>query len=459
MKPKLKFAFSATGLSQHLSLLKDFVQDFKDLCSPETKRKTAKSLSSLGHGGSAKELEIHNTIGEASQEVYEALKNACNKHIEHHAHLCVEVEQVSGGTSSTPQFKFSLAFASTAPSSEPLWFAIETVMNEIVLRKSQDSDSSSGDVTRALKRQFPCSENDPGPAEKTVKRKKSVRILLPQTVAFGLAQVPPVDQSCAMQNRINGDFCDFLRRCCRCPSQQNANIGILPTQTRWKSLVYPFEQDIKSRRLRPITLRDLISSMSSKQNRRIFSTYQRLHLAKVISVAFLRHHSTHWGNSYWESDSISFFDINDNVTSADKPIHLSSPHLNARICGSPENNLIKQRINTLGSRNALMFSLGVLLLEIAYSRDWETLKKQTCANTPSDVQYREFFQARTIAKRRGSSGMPERYHEVLQKLIECDLGQGDDLSKPEMQAAFQGNVISPLEDLEDKIKELRIDGI
>ena len=455
----MKFAFSETGLSQHLSLLKDFVQDFKDLCSPETTRRTVKSVNGLGNKGSTKELELHNTIGEASQEVYEALKNACNKHIEHHAHLCVEVEQISGSAASTPQFKFSLAFASTATPSESLWFAIETVMNEIALRKSQDGDPCYGDVTRALKRQFPCSEDDPEPAEKTVKRKKSVRILLPQTIAFGLAQVPPVDQSCAMQNRINGDFCDFLRRCCRWPTQRIANIGILPTQTRWKSLVYPFEQDIKDRRLRPITLRGLVSSMSNKQNRRIFTTYQRLHLAKVMSVAFLRHHSTHWGSSYWESDSIVFFDIDENATREDKPIHLSSPHLNARICGSTENNLMKQRINTLGSRNALMFSLGVLLLEIAYSRDWETLKKQTCASTPSDGQYREFFQARTIAKRRGSSGMPERYHEVSQKLIECDLGQGDDLSKPEMQAAFQGNVISPLEDLENKIKELNIDGL
>ncbi|KAL9116888.1 MAG: hypothetical protein Q9187_006581 [Circinaria calcarea] len=460
VKKKLKFAFSETRLSQNLSLLKDLVQDFKDICSPEIKAMLAKSLTSFGHGNEAKILKIHNTIGEASQEVYKALKDACNKHIDHHAHLCVEVEQIIGNGASTPQFKFSLAFASTAVYSELSWFAIETIMHEIVLSKKQDSSSCPEDVTRALKRQFHGPEDIPGPAEKKKrKNEKTVRILLPQTIALGMVQVPPVDQSCAPQNHINGDFCDFLRHGCRRSSQYKSNIGILPAQARWKSLVYPFEHGAKTQHLRPITLRGLISLISSKHNPGIFTIYQRLHLAKVISIAFLRLHSTYWGRSCWESDSIYFFDISENETDKDKPIRLSSPYLNARISGSSENVLAAQRANALGSRNTLLFNLGVLLLKIAYSADWETLKRRNSANAADDSQYKEFFQARRLAKLRGSSGMPEQYHDVLQKLIECDLGQGDDLSKPELQAAFHCSVISPLEEVEEKVKKLNIDGL
>ena len=54
--------------------------------------------------------------------------------------------------------------------------------------------------------------------------------------------------------------------------------------------------------------------------------------------------------------------------------------------------------------------------------------------------------------------MPEQYHHILQKLIECDLGQGDDLSKIELQAAFHDSVIRPLEDIEEKIRGLNLDG-
>lgn len=460
VKTKLKFAFSETRLSQNLSLLKDLVQDFKDICSPEIKTMSAKFFTSLGHGSEAKKLKIHNTIGEASQEVYKGLKNACNKHINHHAHLCVEVEQIIGSGASIPQFKFNLAFASTAAYSELSWFAIETTINEIVLSKKQDSSSCSKDVTKALKRQFQCPEDNPGPAEsKKRMRKKTVKILLPQTIDLNMVQVPPADQSCAPQNHINGDFCDFLRHGCRRSSQHKNNVGILPAQAKWKSLVYPFEHAVKTQHLRPITLRGLISLISSKHSPRIFTIYQRLHLAKVISIAFLRLHSTYWGRSCWESDSIYFFDISEKENDKDKPIRLSSPYLNARISGSSENVLAAQRANALGSRNALLFNLGVLLLEIAYSADWETLKRRNTTNAADDSQYKEFFQARRLARLRGSSGMPEQYHSVLQKLIECDLGQGDDMSRPELQAAFHCSVISPLEEVEEKLKKLNIDGL
>ena len=53
--------------------------------------------------------------------------------------------------------------------------------------------------------------------------------------------------------------------------------------------------------------------------------------------------------------------------------------------------------------------------------------------------------------------MPGQFHGVIEKLIECDFAQGDDLTKPELQAAFNHGVIKPLEEVEARLKELNLD--
>ncbi|KAL9607525.1 MAG: hypothetical protein Q9167_007565 [Letrouitia subvulpina] len=454
IQEKLKFSFSESRLSENLSILTDFVHDFKTLRSSlETQRELSKAHGNHRAEIQSKELQLHRTIGEASQGVYEALQSACSKHIEHRAHLCIEVEQVSGNTVSTPQFKFNLAFASTAVQSEPFWFAVETMMNERVLETGQNRTLRTGNVINMLKRQLD-STAESSPPEKR-KKKKSVRLQLPLSIAVEVGQVPPIGQSLALQNPIDGDFCDFLRRHCHCSYERGKNIGVLPNKTRWKSLVYPLQVKVNAQHLRPISLREIISLISQKDRLRLFSIPQRIHLAKMISIAFLRHHTTQWGRACSESESIYFFDMNEDVT--DEPIRLTSPHLNTRICGLNGTPPASQKATALGARNALLFNLGVLFLEIAHSSNWQTMKDQHSSHhIGNQSRYEDFFLARKLAKLR-SSGMPGRYHGVIEKLIECDFAQGDDLAKPELQAAFHHSVIKPLEEVEARLKELDID--
>ncbi|KAG8531245.1 uncharacterized protein KY384_004603 [Bacidia gigantensis] len=450
VRAKLKFSFSETRLSQNLSAMTDFIHDFKNLRSSLDKPCRSMKLNDVSSQGSkSRELQMHQTIGEASQGVYEALQSACNKHIEHCAHLCVEVEQVSGRSVSSPQFKFSLSYTSVAAQTEPLWFAIETVMNEIVLGARQTNVSCDSHEVRSLKR-----SREPGPEPPSKEKKgKCLRFTIPPTIDMRLPQATPVDQNLATQDRINGDFCDFLRRHCRCSGKQSTKVGILGNKARWKSLVYPMEPKAKTQHLQSMSLRNIIS-LISRDNLRRFSIYERLHLAKTISVAFLRHHTTEWGRACWESENICFFDINQDGT--DKPIRLTSPHLNARICGPNGTPPASQRTNASGSRNTLLFNLGVLFLEIAHSADWETLKRRHFSHVEDQGTYADFLHARKLAKMR-SSGIPGKYHDVIERLIECDFAQGDDLSKPGLQAAFHRDVIGPLEDVETRLKELNLD--
>ncbi|KAL9629072.1 MAG: hypothetical protein Q9164_007032 [Protoblastenia rupestris] len=146
--------------------------------------------------------------------------------------------------------------------------------------------------------------------------------------------------------------------------------------------------------------------------------------------------------------------MNEDVT--DKPIRLTLPHLNTRIYGPNGTPPASQKTRALGSRNAFLFNLGVLFLEIAHSSDWQTLRDQHSSHVGDQSRYEDFFQARKLAKLR-SSGMPGQYHGVIEKLIECDFAQGDDLTKPELQAAFHHSVVKPLEEVETRLKELNLD--
>ena len=321
LKEKLGFAFSQTRLVKNFNLLRDFVQDLKDLCSPGIESLSASPSTDVISRDNFKDLELHRSIGDDSQEVFDSLQKASSKHIEHHAHLCVKVEEVNSRGTLTPQFKFKLAFASVSAESEPMWFSIETIMEEIMLDGKDEGEECDSKLKGALKRQISFPEATPERADRgRPKKKRMVRILVPQQVATRIS----LDRSYVHQNLINGDFCDYLRQSCSSSGQQSNIVE------RWKSLAYPFHEEVRPRHLEPKPLQEIISS--SNGNYWGLTISQRLYLAKMISVAFLRHHSMHWGRSCWRSDRLLFFDIDMEADSKEKPLRLRHPHLNARVC-------------------------------------------------------------------------------------------------------------------------------
>ena len=48
------------------------------------------------------------------------------------------------------------------------------------------------------------------------------------------------------------------------------------------------------------------------------------------------------------------------------------------------------------------------------------------------------------------------YHKVVQRLVECDFGCGNDLSDVQLQMALYKDVICPLERLEQKLHEFHL---
>ena len=82
------------------------------------------------------------------------------------------------------------------------------------------------------------------------------------------------------------------------------------------------------------------------------------------------------------------------------PARLTTPHFNARLRGTsgipPRSDALQQ--STYGSCNPFLFKLGIVFLEIAYSMNWDTLKKAYSSGCDGDSPNADFSQARKIVK-------------------------------------------------------------
>lgn len=102
------------------------------------------------------------------------------------------------------------------------------------------------------------------------------------------------------------------------------------------------------------------------------------------------------------------------------------------------------------ARIPLLFSLGVVLLEIAHGANLSTLRQ------PIDLQNGERFQdictAQRLAKAKRSI-MGFTYDKIVDL---CIYPPGDDLNDAKLQTAFHQAVIGPLDELENDLKNLYV---
>ena len=410
---------------------------------------------------SRQEMEKYTVIGQASRQVYEALGKACTKHTEHQAHFCVKVEQADiqcdHGAQVSARVRFNMGYthlqlAGCRDHSDLVWFAVDSTSgDEISQGRFAVNANAANAFTTSLKRQI-----EPTAAFKEKRVKKSVRF---QTSVPIKNVTPP--ESCSTladhlwsNDMVRKDFCDFLRRCLRNKYQAGECIGVLEHKSDFKNYVYPSSLDESHIRRQATTLRQIIPMMLSNQARGRISLYDRLQLAKTLAIAVLQYHATPWLNTYWHSDDVYFFA--DGFAPPSECLSLASPHLNVRVKGSCEQMTSGLRhMPQSVARNPLLFSLGVILLEIAYAASLKSLQTSTDFENGTRCRSTDFLAARRLAKS-ATSDMPGKYHKVVEKLVECDFGCGTDLEDPQLQAAYYSEVIYPLETLEQKLRDFMI---
>ena len=404
-------------------------------------------------------MERYQIIGQASREVYEALGRACTKHTEHQAHFCVEVEQANIIGDHSAQVKFSMAYthmtlASSADQSDLIWFVVDSMSGNAMGPGNSDIKINHHDsLSQSLKRQF---EPVAGGAQKAPKKRVTF-----QSATLVSARPSPTLPNAIIANAIlssdsmRKDFCDLIRRRLREPLQPSECVGVLHNTENCRNLVYSSSKPCCRQRRQAISLGQVIGSVSKRQAFGGIALYERLRLAKTLAVAVLQYHSTPWLRVLWRSEDIYFF-VSE-LASAQDMLCLTSPHVNVKVkgpCGPLSRASTLPPLNL--ARNPLLFSLGVVLLEIAYTSTMETLQAPNDLDNGQQNRYTEFFTARRLAKS-AKTDMGSTYHKVVERLVECDFGCGTDLNDLRLQVAFHRDVICPLEELEQKLHEFHFD--
>ncbi|CAF9930721.1 hypothetical protein IMSHALPRED_008261 [Imshaugia aleurites] len=390
---KLRFSFSKPRLDQILCDLRSLNDDFRTLSTQTLK---SASLQSQRHVAPPRkpyeEVERYQVIRQASRQVYEALGRACTKHTEHQAHFCVEVEQSKTTGNHEAQVKFSMAYTHTT-------LAGSTDQSDLIWFAV---DSTSGDAGRPGNSDATVDHHDSfsqslkrqiEPATKAKKRVRFQSAASPSAPTSSILSTAAITNAILSNDSMRKDFCDFI--------------------------------------------------------------HERLRLAKTLATAVLQYHSTPWLRISWRSEDIYFFDSG--LASIQDTPSLTLPHLNVKVkgpCGQvsrastfPPHNMV---------RNPLLFNLGVILLEIAYTSNIETLQSPIDLDNGRENRYTEFFAARRLAKS-AKSDLGRTYHKIVEKLVECDFGCGMELDDPQLQAAFHRDVICPLEKLVQKLHDFHFD--
>ena len=447
MFTKVRFSFSKSRLSQDIDTLRALNDDFGTLAS-QTIRPDSTEKRSIEKASKEVEEEIkkYNIVAKASRQVYKALGQACTKHVEHFAHTCAEVEFSVLKDGSLPHVKFRMALAGSMKQKDPISFIIDATIDEVITGNDSSVMFDAKGLDRTLKRHL---ERSSESVER--KAKKSVRFESSVIEAIPMHASSTITNPFTLEGRLNRDFCDYLRHCQTKPIKSHVCVGTLQSFEGCKNAVFLGSTNVCSQSQQAILLGQLIASSSRQKSCRISQLHERLRLAKVLTIAVLQYRSTPWLQMSWKSNDVVFFGT-DAESMLRQDSALTAPHFNARVKGPEEaSNSDVVAHHCLGARNPLLYSLGVVLLEIAYWTNWESLKRPFGERD----RYSDFYQARRLLKS-GCSDMGPKYDQVVEKLIECDFGCGDDLNTICLQTAVYRDVVCPLERLESGFRALQI---
>ena len=328
------------------------------------------------------------------------------------------------------------------------FFIIESVIHDDLPENIPKSRDGATAITNKLKRTL--ENHDTVPTKKIKKAVKFQGMDCP-----GLSHQLVVGEIQLLNNLCsNSNFCDRLRECMRLPSNGLRYLGTLGDTNPNKYLVYFPEKKTQ----RPaLSLQDIISTFSRQSPSRRFSMCERLYLARSLATAVLQYHATPWLKSPWRCKDIYFFGVERKSLLGQSPGPISEPHIDVPITKAEATlPTTLDRFANHPAPNIILFNLGVMLIELAYTatlRNLLTEKEQS----HRDSQYTEFLAARKLGEVVARE-MGPMYSRVVRKCLGCHFASGADLNSSELQAEYHRDVVKELEKLEEDFASLKIHG-
>ncbi|KAK4215171.1 hypothetical protein QBC37DRAFT_398930 [Rhypophila decipiens] len=221
---------------------------------------------------------------------------------------------------------------------------------------------------------------------------------------------------------------------------------------------------------RSMTLGDIMSWVNGRPLLKSLPHPAAFHIASSLAASVLQFHSTPWLPETWRSQDVTFFIIGE--TSIETDLQLSYPYFKiefanrnhfhkgkgkARVFTSHQTAPDEHDQIISGARNELLFRLGTVLMEVAFSLPWEDLRNQ--ARIEFQVgQQTDYSIAERLCQVLLPRKMGPEYTRIVRRCIGCDFGltepQIDLVRSDELQSAFLLRVVDELQRMKKGVVEL-----
>ena len=457
LKRRIKIVMKDSSFEERLKKLGDHTQYFLSLvklCIPfESRHQSAPAALTT-----ERQLKAYRAVQERASDLYQALQSACTKHSNHQAHLNLEPSLLQSAQS---QVKFSVAFSRLSLESngagcctvESTWLTVESI--ESGRTQPPDGKQDYTVAQASLKRVHACLKPDrEEPTEKPRAKLIKKRVAFQEQEPASSRLEPPrrhIPQPQLINFCSHSNFCNDLQRFLRTSHTRNAAVGYLESTQGSKHLIYLDTSSTlassKGKTPSLSSLQNVLIDMNKGSGQVTLSMPEQVRLAMQLAKAVLRFHSTRWLQDSWTSREVQLAQVD--AKEKDGPRTFLAARISPRSTAAESQPLVLP--GPVLIRNRLLFSLGVMLIELAYRQPFNTLilPEDRRRFKPGEV---EFCTAERLSS--GVSGkLGPEYGEATRRLIHTDFGEDFSLEKSRLQRSFYQSIICELEALEKRWRD------
>ena len=394
------------------------------------------------HGN--KVAQEHQAIREAATAVNAALVSlSCKSAKTHLAGLCIGKEEVVHSEQSPSIIGFEAAIHCPSSCCEFLHLSVSRSSIDDPYHIGVIKPDKLGSRLRSILR---LDENSSETREQTSEPRAAFearRSISSESIALEEASKRKSD------SLPEGDVCEFLSQSIRGFDDGDFFIKASLAHDKGKEAGPPTTRtDECPMRSGLICLSDLLNT--PPDTTRLMPIYKRFWLAKTLAVAFFRYRPTHWAESGWESRSVYFHTSDTANIYQSANLHHPWLRCSVRDCTHSITCRIDRQSRLVRDAKDL-FALGATLIEVGYSKNWESLGN-TYQHIGDDT-LKTFFQARRLHGQ-GLCDMGGIYRNIVEKLIESLFENRYDLDDQRTQELFLVEIVRPLEEEERKLRDV-----
>lgn len=455
-KARVEFSFSGQQFKKRLLDLIEHNNTLQSILAQVQRMHNTTVQANLSSAPWGVTRNLHTCL--AAMRVYNSLRRACSVHNGHFVYLSLDDLQIQSRNNPL-SVGINVGLQPTTDQRDiliepPIRFVVQSLGSRGKIPTTatfvcEDEDRTEPKWTSTRKR-----KPDPLPIDgqenKKLKREGAVEETglsdledrsLPdvQRLDIGQSNLRSSEESrILMDLAVNRDFCKQIRR-----YPQNLprldEIGCLNIQPYPELRVYSPRGPAPCQF--PLSLSDLLLKRQEDNYGVGLRPHEILHLAKRAALTLLYFHRTPLLTPDWSGRNIVFFDT-------DKSTWYKKPHLKVKTDPSaeiPPSTSVAIRC----IRNPYTFSLGCLLIELAHQSPLSDLQEPDDIVDSEDSQETRFNISSRVSEAM-FTGLGTDYRAVVRQCLHCDFGKDNDLKDPELQDAFERDVISVLERLERK---------